>query len=295
VAIAEAMNDPPNRFYRYPVARWLLPLVLKTPLTPNGVTYIHMALGVLAGPFVAQGTRSGFFIAILLSEIRMILDCVDGVLARAKGISSNYGRALDELADGAAYLSLVIGMCVVAHRQYPTVPVHVLGFFVFAGGFFMAGGTDFFRRRFGSALKFGKDIVYEDYYAKHNKLKAGWPGLVYWCGYAVDYLQVNMLMPGSRHEFFARLAQNVPPGEPGPEVHYIVRNANSRQLRFALRCVAMMSGDNMFPIFYIGLLLGNPLAALVIGLAYSCLMMLVTLLSCWTFLGNARRPLEQQR
>lgn len=294
-AVTETMNDMPNRYYRYPVANFILPLFMRTPLTPNGVTYIHMLLGATLGVFVAQGTRTGFIAAIVLSEVRLILDCVDGVLARAKKMSSTYGRALDELADGVAYLSLMVGMSVQAHREYPTVPIIPLAFLVFAGGFFMAGGTDFFRRRFGSALKFGKDDIYDQYYVKHQKMKQGWPGFVNWCGYTVDRLQVLMLMPGERHAFFARLEADLQPGTTGPEVQHILRNAGSRQLRFAMRCVAMMSGDNMFIIFYLGLALGNPLAALIFGLAYSCLMMLVTLLACWTFLAGARRAVESEQ
>ena len=49
-------------------------------------------------------------LAFFLCEVRMILDCFDGVLARARGTSSPFGRALDEIAvygkmsTGAKYL-----------------------------------------------------------------------------------------------------------------------------------------------------------------------------------------------
>src|SRR6188472_389351 len=82
--LLDAATDPPNRFYRYPAARGLLPILGRISwLTPNHVTYVHIIAGLAASALVAftEG-RSWLLLAFVLCEARMILDCFDGVLAR---------------------------------------------------------------------------------------------------------------------------------------------------------------------------------------------------------------------
>src|SRR6187200_2013089 len=53
-SIIEVTSDPPNRLYRYPVARALLPITRYMPwLTPNHVTYAHIVIGLVAAAIVA--------------------------------------------------------------------------------------------------------------------------------------------------------------------------------------------------------------------------------------------------
>ena len=48
-AIIDSTCDAPNRFYRYPIARALLPILGRIAwLTPNHVTYLHIAFGLAA-------------------------------------------------------------------------------------------------------------------------------------------------------------------------------------------------------------------------------------------------------
>src|SRR5262249_6212323 len=48
-------------------------------------------------------------------EARMILDCLDGVVARAKNTCSPRGRAKDELADAAGFLALIVAIAIRTH------------------------------------------------------------------------------------------------------------------------------------------------------------------------------------
>ena len=50
------MTDPLNRYYRYPVAKGMLPLFMRLPFTPNQITAFHACLGLTAGVLIARGT-----------------------------------------------------------------------------------------------------------------------------------------------------------------------------------------------------------------------------------------------
>ncbi len=94
-----------------PLARPIVRLLVRTPLTPNQVTLLSALLGVSAGVAVAVGVEQpGWRLAsafLLFSCV--VLDCCDGQLARAKGISSTYGAILDGISDYAVGLAMAIG------------------------------------------------------------------------------------------------------------------------------------------------------------------------------------------
>ena len=45
-ALAEHLDDPLNRYYRYPAARGLLRIAGGLPLRPDHITYLHTTIGV---------------------------------------------------------------------------------------------------------------------------------------------------------------------------------------------------------------------------------------------------------
>lgn len=94
-----------------PLARPVVALLLRTPITPNQVTLFAAAVGVAAGVVVALSVHRPEWRLYggLLLFAAVVLDCCDGQLARAKGISSTYGATLDGISDYAVGLSLGIG------------------------------------------------------------------------------------------------------------------------------------------------------------------------------------------
>ena len=79
-------------------------------LTPNQVTILSFLLGVSVGLFFAIGERWGLIVGGVLFYLAFVTDCVDGKLARATGITSEKGQALDALADGARRASASLGL-----------------------------------------------------------------------------------------------------------------------------------------------------------------------------------------
>ncbi|ADP80360.1 phosphatidylinositol phosphate synthase [Pseudofrankia inefficax] len=89
-----------------PVSRW----AARTSLSPDLVTIIG-TVGVVGGA-LAFFTRGQFFVGTVVITVFVFSDLIDGVIARARGISSKWGAFLDStsdrLGDGAIFGSLVL-------------------------------------------------------------------------------------------------------------------------------------------------------------------------------------------
>ena len=100
-----------DEYIHRPLASLLIRLLVRTPITPNQVTLISALLGAASGFAMVRGVESprwmvGSAVLLLLS---VVLDCADGQLARAKGISSTYGTVLDGIADYVVGVSVGLG------------------------------------------------------------------------------------------------------------------------------------------------------------------------------------------
>ena len=95
-----------NRRISIPISRQLI----KTPITPNAVTFIILAVSVAAGVFFARGGYWNMVAGALLSVWASILDGCDGEVARFKLQSSNFGCWLDTICDYLYYLMTFCGI-----------------------------------------------------------------------------------------------------------------------------------------------------------------------------------------
>jgi len=97
---------------------FLLALLLKPPpIHPNIVTIVSMVSGAIAGYFFFKSKTYPAYYATSILFIAHILDCVDGQLARIKGISSRLGKTLDGIADVVTYISIFTGVAyVISHN-----------------------------------------------------------------------------------------------------------------------------------------------------------------------------------
>jgi phosphatidylglycerophosphate synthase len=85
-------------------------LTRKRLLTPDQVSLISLLIGVLVGPAFATATRAGLIVGALLFYLSFMLDCVDGKLARATGVSSSRGELLERIGDGGRRASAGFGL-----------------------------------------------------------------------------------------------------------------------------------------------------------------------------------------
>lgn len=91
-------------------------LAIKLRMSPNFVTIISFIVGIAAALSFAQGDRWFLILGALLLQLSLILDCVDGEVARATHRFSVIGAWLDASTDRvkeyAAYAGLAAGAVV---------------------------------------------------------------------------------------------------------------------------------------------------------------------------------------
>lgn len=261
-SIIESTVDPPNRFYRYPAARALLPVLGRIPwLTPNHVTYTHIAFGLAAAALVAFTEGKGWLVlAFVLCEVRMILDCFDGVLARARGTSSPFGRALDEIADSIAFITLSVAMTY--RLQLGARGLLVICTMLAFGGL-CANAWDFYKRKITFALRDGKDGVIDEIREKKALIESGKGTFLGYWGVYFDCFQV--------------LLYEVRP-EKGHAVSVIRARANDPQFRRFASLLSFLSFDNGLGILHVGALTGLFLESQLFALGYAVFMWLSTMI-----------------
>lgn len=86
----------------YPVCHILLAL----GVTPNAVTATGLIMSLIAGLLAASGH---LYMAIMIFAACACLDALDGSMARAHGISTEFGRYFDSISDRLSELALVAG------------------------------------------------------------------------------------------------------------------------------------------------------------------------------------------
>lgn len=106
-----------NRWLCRPAVRWLS----KTPVTANMVTFAGLPLGALSGYFYAQGYWSAYVAGGLLFFVSVLVDEMDGMLARTKFQDSPFGCWLESFVDYVTYMFLFSGMVIGLYRQYGEV------------------------------------------------------------------------------------------------------------------------------------------------------------------------------
>jgi CDP-alcohol phosphatidyltransferase len=93
-----------------PLALVFVRFVYKTPLTPNGVTFMSLLSGLAAAFFFSQGTVSGMAWGGIWYAIANVLDCSDGQLARLQGSGTPLGRLVDGVVDWVISVAIFVGL-----------------------------------------------------------------------------------------------------------------------------------------------------------------------------------------
>jgi phosphatidylglycerophosphate synthase len=101
-----------GKLYMRRVSPYLTRLLIRTPLTPNGVTWLMIAIGFAAAGLL---TLPGLWAAIgvvALIQLQLLLDCSDGELARWRQVSSPAGIYLDRMAHNLTEAALPIALAI---------------------------------------------------------------------------------------------------------------------------------------------------------------------------------------
>ena len=87
-------------------------LVLRTPLTPSQVTLLSVAIGLLGAAGLASVSYPARLGGVLLLLISIVLDCVDGDLARVQLAQSAAGARLDVAGDYLVHVAVFAGLTI---------------------------------------------------------------------------------------------------------------------------------------------------------------------------------------
>ena len=79
------------------ISPYLTRMLLKTPITANGVTYLMILTGVSISAALFIPGYKGILLALFLSQLQMLWDCCDGEIARWRNTQSPKGVFLDRV------------------------------------------------------------------------------------------------------------------------------------------------------------------------------------------------------
>jgi hypothetical protein len=105
-------------FFVSPYSRYIARWAARRGLTPNQVTTLSMAIGVLAAAAFAIGNRPALVAGAVLLQVAFTADCVDGQLARYTRTFSNLGAWLDSVFDRAKEYLVFAGLAIGASRGF---------------------------------------------------------------------------------------------------------------------------------------------------------------------------------
>ena len=174
--------EPVNRYIQDPIANQFVCFLKNTPVTPNQVTYFSVLVGFASGYAFSFASALSLLIGGVLLEVTLLLDCVDGQLARAKNMASDWGRLIDGIAGYFAYLAVVYGLI----RGYPQ---HALVLKIIAGMIILrAVSYDYCKQSLVPLLIHGYDGVEKEIQSTSQKIqkKMSWVLVIYFY-----YMQVQ--------------------------------------------------------------------------------------------------------
>jgi phosphatidylglycerophosphate synthase len=93
-----------------PMSRPLTRLLLRTPLAPSHVTLLGVATGLLGAGGLATVSYWGRLGGVILLLVSVVLDCVDGDMARARLTQNPAGARLDVMGDYLVHLAVFTGL-----------------------------------------------------------------------------------------------------------------------------------------------------------------------------------------
>jgi len=115
-------EDVADEYVFRPLANILLDRIAKTNITPNQVTLLSFLLGIASAVWMITGFFWKGFISMLLLQASIIMDCLDGQLARLKKMCSEWGDIFDHTSDDIViFLVSVVIVASLKNRNLPLI------------------------------------------------------------------------------------------------------------------------------------------------------------------------------
>jgi phosphatidylglycerophosphate synthase len=116
-----------EKYVNRPMASLVVRAVINTRITPNGLTYANFFLGLLAAYLLSIGEYLYLVLGGILTQVSSVVDCADGMLARAKNMCSDYGAHLDVFLDRITDFCLIVGMAFGLYTTSSNINILIIG------------------------------------------------------------------------------------------------------------------------------------------------------------------------
>ncbi|MBS1960210.1 MAG: CDP-alcohol phosphatidyltransferase family protein [Bdellovibrionales bacterium] len=243
--------DPVNRLYRFKFAHYLANKLKNVPVHPNLISISHTGVGVFAALLIY---RESYIPAVIAYELRNLLDCLDGELARVKGNSSAMGRTLDAIGDGVSFNALMIAGALRLVQDFRNYNPYLItaGVFLFA---FVAAhcGTVYhlMKRKLGAIIRTEVDKVeteWREHYERANSPEANYLSHI---GLWMDSKTIQFVSK----EWFDKVSRRSTAADWQEKAIQDARLMNElasvtrkTEFRRAVRATAFVSDDNIFAV-----------------------------------------------
>lgn len=117
-----------SRVFATPMAQLILTVVADWRcMTPNRLTVLSFCFTILSGVIILVDNTTSLVVAGILLQVAYIIDCMDGQLARYRGVSSTIGSLLDKWSDFVKFPFIIIALTIQASNDYVTTLPTILG------------------------------------------------------------------------------------------------------------------------------------------------------------------------
>jgi CDP-L-myo-inositol myo-inositolphosphotransferase len=157
-------DGPVARHLNRPLSRWITKYLIRTPATPNLISFVSWLLSCMAAILFAIGGYPALALGGLIAQFASVIDGCDGEVARLKHSASLSGGWFDAILDRYADAFLLFGLTWHAFSANNTHLSLVIGFAAIIGSFMISYTADKYdglmARRLRGAVYFrlGRDI-----------------------------------------------------------------------------------------------------------------------------------------
>ncbi len=243
--------DPINRLYRHRVAKKAAHVIRNTSITPNQITLAHTVVGMGAALLIYH---QHYLLAVLFFEIRTILDCMDGILARLKNQSTAFGRTLDTIGDGITFNAVMIAGALRMILDFPSYrpSLILIAVFFFALTAAHCGNVyQLMKRKLGSIILEQIDSVEREWREHAERIRLDPESPVSRFGFWLDSLTIRFVS----EEWFEKIDRRKSAEDweakalsDATIMNELARRTRKREFRNAVRYTAFVSDDNIFAV-----------------------------------------------
>lgn len=132
-------------------------------ITPNGITFLSLIVALIASVLIVRGGQISFYVAALLINTSHVLDCMDGQMAKYRGITSRFGNYFDKVTDQIQIFFWFSAVAYAAYLQTEDISVIFLAF---------TGVTFYSLRVYVKYVTIVIEVEHDECYLKHSSAEA---------------------------------------------------------------------------------------------------------------------------